>query len=235
MTNIELTSSDLELEFSHMGFTPQVETPPTDFPSYTEQAPKQFDFLNYLDAEIQLLEASIQSSHKETKVPTPFFSEKTKDRLKFGIHYIGATSVVFGILLVATNWSAYSAIAHNYFNPVELQDASHQIESALTQSKITVYANEENTMLHSTELSLKAEEIKSQLHAEDQTIEEDPFNIQSLIPTKPTVSASFEITPYENRIIIPKIGKNIPLVDIAGESNFDFDHMENIFMQELEK
>lgn len=46
---------------------------------------------------------------------------------------------------------------------------------------------------------------------------------------------SFDIVPYENRIIIPKLGKNIPLVDVHVGEGFNFDHMENIFMQELEK
>lgn len=58
--------------------------------------------------------------------------------------------------------------------------------------------------------------------------------MKNLLPSEPTVPAKFEITPYENRIIVPRIGKNIPLVDISVTKSFDFDHMENIFMQELE-
>lgn len=49
------------------------------------------------------------------------------------------------------------------------------------------------------------------------------------------MNIDLDITPYDNRIIIPKIGKNIPLVDVKLDSGFDFDHIENIFMQELEK
>jgi hypothetical protein len=48
------------------------------------------------------------------------------------------------------------------------------------------------------------------------------------------IKVDFNVTPYENRIIIPKIGKNIPLVDVNISPDIDFDHMENIFMQELE-
>lgn len=221
-------STETSGELSSFLSTGEVPPPPANTPSTS------FDFLNYIDSEIWDIESKKEIPPIISIKKNPPFG-KIRERIQFGLHYISVTCIVFWILLVATNWSAYSAIAHNYFNPVELKDASNKIESALIQSKITVYANEENSELHSTELSVKAEDIKEQLHADSQTIEEAPFNIQSLIPTKPSVSVSFEITPYENRIIIPKIGKNIPLVDIAGESGFDFDHMENIFMQELEK
>jgi sortase A len=53
--------------------------------------------------------------------------------------------------------------------------------------------------------------------------------------TENSPQVRFDIIPYENRIVIPKIGKNIPLVDVAVDQEFDFDHMENIFMKELEK
>lgn len=49
------------------------------------------------------------------------------------------------------------------------------------------------------------------------------------------MNVDFDVVPYENRIIVPKIGKNIPLVDVETGNNVDFDHMENIFMKELEK
>lgn len=49
------------------------------------------------------------------------------------------------------------------------------------------------------------------------------------------MNIDLDITPYDNRIIIPKIGKNIPLVDVQLDAGFDFDHIENIFMKELEK
>ena len=39
-----------------------------------------------------------------------------------------------------------------------------------------------------------------------------------------------EITPYQNRIIIPKIGKNIPLVDIKNRALDNSNELNNIFM-----
>jgi hypothetical protein len=43
-----------------------------------------------------------------------------------------------------------------------------------------------------------------------------------------------EITPYQNRVIIPKIGKNIPLVEIQNRALEDKNDLNNIFMKELE-
>ena len=48
-------------------------------------------------------------------------------------------------------------------------------------------------------------------------------------------SANFSVTPYENRIIIPKLGKNIPLVDVDHNVNAKYGEMQNIFMEELKK
>ena len=50
-----------------------------------------------------------------------------------------------------------------------------------------------------------------------------------------SLSANFAITPYENRIIIPKLGKNIPLVDVEHDSNAIYTEMQDIFMEELKK
>lgn len=139
---------------------------------------------------------------------------------------------MFAVLLIATNWAAYSAIAINLLRPGALEEANTQIQNTLSNSKITVYASDAANVAF--EKKEKAEDIKKQLEAENVEVEEEAFSMKNLLPSEPTVPAKFEITPYENRIIVPRIGKNIPLVDISVTKSFDFDHMENIFMQELE-
>ena len=47
--------------------------------------------------------------------------------------------------------------------------------------------------------------------------------------------ATFAVTPYENRIIIPRLGKNIPLVDVEHDANAKFGEMQDVFMEELKK
>lgn len=172
------------------------------------------------------------ASSQTYKQPSTFISN-FKIGFRFLSHYIAVSSIVFAVLLLVTNWSAYYAVAMNYIRPEGIQATNQQIQNTLSNSKITVFANETGTTAF--EKKEKAEDIKKQLDAENIQIDEEPFSMKNLIPTEPNISAKFNITPYENRIIIPKIGKNIPMVDISVTKSFDFDHMENIFMTELEK
>ena len=47
------------------------------------------------------------------------------------------------------------------------------------------------------------------------------------------IALNIDITPYENRIVIPKIGKNIPLVDVENRTVKNVKELENVFMKEL--
>lgn len=51
----------------------------------------------------------------------------------------------------------------------------------------------------------------------------------------PQVTLSVNVTPYEDRIVIPKIGKNIPLVNVEQHDASNSSEWEKIFMKELEK
>jgi sortase A len=176
---------------------------------------------------------SISHSLPISVVTTPL-KTKLLSHAKFVAHYIAVSTTVFVILLIATNWSAYWSIAANFIQPGGIEGSANQIEQTLSISKISVFANAEGA-IHQLEQKERAQDIKAQLDAEKISVEEDPFSMRQLIPDTASINTDFVITPYENRLIIPKIGKNIPLVDVAGLSGFDFDHMENIFMQELEK
>jgi len=49
------------------------------------------------------------------------------------------------------------------------------------------------------------------------------------------INLDIEIAPYTNRVVIPKIGKNIPLLDVENR-NIDWQNeLNDIFMKELEK
>jgi LPXTG-site transpeptidase (sortase) family protein len=52
---------------------------------------------------------------------------------------------------------------------------------------------------------------------------------------KENIDLNIDITPYENRIVIPKIWKNVPLVDIKNRNIEWQKELNNIFMKELEK
>jgi LPXTG-site transpeptidase (sortase) family protein len=47
------------------------------------------------------------------------------------------------------------------------------------------------------------------------------------------INLDIEIIPFVNRVVIPKIAKNIPLVDINQGNVEDFDELNDVFMDEL--
>ena len=168
-------------------------------------------------------------------LPSARKSGAFREKLTFLFHYTAVSGVVFAILMVTANWTAYWNILSNLVHPETLQASGREISETLEKSRITVFANESKTEEESSQKKENAEDIRKQLDAEHISIDEDPFSMKHLLPAVPDIKVNFEIVPYENRIVIPKIGKNVPLVDVTSTSNMDFDHMENIFMKELEK
>ncbi len=119
-----------------------------------------------------------------------------------------------------------------------MQASSEDLNEGLGKSKITVYAAETESgseVPSAAEAEAEAEAIKKKLEESNVGVRENLLTPKKLVPAKPQLNVDFDVTPYENRIIVPKIGKNVPLVDVEPGSGFDFDHMENIFMKELEK
>jgi len=151
---------------------------------------------------------------------------------KFTLHYLSISTIVFFTLLTITNWSSYSTVLSAYINPDALKTSGNEILSTLDKSKITVYANEE---IDTEAQQETADSLKKKLTESNTVIREDRFSPKKLITGAAKLDINLDIAPYDNRIIIPKIGKNIPLVDVGINSSFDFDHIENIFMRELEK
>lgn len=151
----------------------------------------------------------------------------------FMFHYLALTSVVFGILLFATNFSAYSARIVYWVNPASFTEEEHRIDSILSASSLEVHAES-----YSDEKEESLDILKEKIAKKHPEIiydnEADPDRLLTHLDSDEQ-SVRFDVTPYENRIIVPKLGKNIPLVDVNIGENFDFDHMENIFMEELQK
>lgn len=160
------------------------------------------------------------------------FRRASVPKIQFMFHYLSISTIVFIVLLMITNWNSYSAILSAYINPQTLTDSKNDIMTALDKSRVVVYADS------SSYTPIKDEEklnLMKKLEENDVDIKDDRFSVKQMIHEESKISINLDITPYDNRIIIPKIGKNIPLVDVRLSSGFDFDHMENIFMQELEK
>lgn len=177
-------------------------------------------------------EEEIFAPAKISVSPLTRFRAALVPQVKFLLHYCLVSSVVFLILLVLTNASSYSSLVMAYINPGALKTSGSDIVSVLEKSKIIAYADNSRT---DTDQKEQEQDIKKKLEENNVTIHEDPLSPKKLVSQTPKVNVDFDITPYDNRIIIPKIGKNIPLVDVGANSGLDFDHMENIFMKELEK
>lgn len=159
------------------------------------------------------------------------------------ISYTLLTGWVFVVLLLGVNFSAYSQVLINYLNPSQAEQSGQEIVHLLDSVNFQVYAGDsvsgsidpaEKQLIHEAQLERATEAVKEV----DPKIANDtsysPIRLAHGIDTEQS-EVSFALVPYDNRIIIPKIGKNIPLVDVRIDAGFDLDHMENIFMQELEK
>lgn len=160
------------------------------------------------------------------------FRRVSAPKVQFVFYYLSISTIVFFILLGATNWNSYYTILSAYIQPQTLTNSKTDIMAALDKSRVIVYADT------NADTPVKEEEksdLKKKLAETNTSIKEDRFSVKQLVQEESKVNVNLDITPYDNRIIIPKIGKNIPLVDVRLGSGFDFDHMENIFMQELEK
>lgn len=158
---------------------------------------------------------------------------KRKHPLVFLFHYLLLSTTVFTILFFSTNFSAYSARISYWMDQDGYSAEEASLNSLLLSSVTEVQAsNSDISRDESLEtIKEKISEKMPDLLYENTT---NPSRLLTHIDTS-TKKVSFRIAPYENRIIIPKIGKNIPLVNVELGGNFDFDHMENIFMDELQK
>lgn len=169
----------------------------------------------------------INKDRKHRKITNFVFNQ-----VKFLSHYIIVSVVIFIVLLTTTNYSAYSKIAYNIINPENLKNSSREILNAMNSSKINVFADEESSLLWVEQ----QEKIKKNLEESNLQLRDTYFSPKKLVPLKSSVDLNVEIMPYENRLVIPKIWKNVPLVDVdSRRGNLDFNNLENLFMKELEK
>lgn len=160
-----------------------------------------------------------EASKKLPKSPL----QKVLSTLFFVCRYALTTSLIFGILLISTNYSAYYNIAMSYINAEALENQSRglisSVEAANIKEKIQDEFIQQKTFIEDDQNSVKTK--NSVKHLLD-------------ISEENGVGMEIDIAPYQNRVIIPKIGKNIPLVEIKNRVLDDNNDLNNIFMKELE-
>jgi len=145
----------------------------------------------------------------------------------FIIKYISTSLCIFGILIVGANYSAYWNLAYSILYAEEMQMTQESLTESLAASNIqekTDTSSQVNTFRNIS--GVDASNGKNEdMHSMSQL---------DIHPSQSSVDLGIEITPYENRIIIPKIGKNIPLIDIQQKRVEWVDELNDIFMKELE-
>lgn len=149
----------------------------------------------------------------------------------FFIKYVGTSSFIFAFLIASTNYNAYIEIARSYLNPEALEQNKQAMLASVQSATLakTTPPTEETEVLHQEELNSqdttqKIEMVKNKTyHSMDKLM-----NL-----SKNSIDMNIEIVPYENRIVIPKIWKNIPLLDVQNKTVENVKALEDIFMQEL--
>ncbi len=186
--------------------------------------------------ETEIQADGVSGEFPSTSVTVEAVRSPLREKLSFLVQYAAVSSAIFAVLLGVMNFSAYSTVAMSWLSPEAAKASAEAVRDILGKSEITAHAAEaESGSVSEAERAAEAESLKEKLKESNVAVKENVLSPSKLVPAKPNISVDLDIAPYENRIVVPKIGKNVPLVDVEPGHGFDFDHMENIFMKELEK
>lgn len=201
---------------------------------YKNKNMTQIDILEELDIALENTHTAVwentDTTNTQTKKEIVYKYETVvikKEKNKFfsiTLHvwkYMVTSALIFAILLLGTNYSAYFHIAKSFIFSEEMKKTEksilNSVEAWNLKKKIT--ENIEETKAEEQNQKIEAKSIrkyKRDLDAQDLTLD-------------------IEITPYENRIVIPKMWKNIPLIDIKNREIKTENELEDILMKELEQ
>ena len=156
--------------------------------------------------------------------------------VKFLMVYLLLSGTIFSVLLGMLNFGAYSARVLDWMDPQKLISLQEDLSNAIARSSIEVHADtteQARDLVESREaVTERVADIAPGL-VYGRTY--SPDNLLANVDMRTSSQATFDVAPYENRIIIPKIGKNIPLVDVYHDAGTSFTQMHEIFMEELKK
>ena len=167
----------------------------------------------------KILNALISKEIIETKIiAQKSFAKKSLEGFIFFVKYILTSSLIFAVLLTLTNYSAYLEIAKNFLSPESLKQSSQAMIASINSTNIS-----------------KAEADNTQLTSTASILDDKSFHSMEKLVWKNNsdLDINIDIVPYENRVVIPKIGKNIPLVDVENRRVQNVKELEDVFMKEL--
>ena len=130
--------------------------------------------------------------------------------------------------MVGANYSAYWNLAYSLIYAEEMQITKNSLIDSVAA----------NSLEEKKDTSSEVNTFRNVSRSEENTPKKSKsmHSMSSLTshPSQSSVDLGIEITPYENRIVIPAIGKNIPLIDIKQKKVDGIDELNDIFMKELE-
>jgi len=144
--------------------------------------------------------------------------------------YLTTSVCIFAVLMVASNYSAYFKIAQSIIYADEMQNTKQSLIESVAASEI----NESSTNKAQTNTQTFRNLTKSEEQSSVKKVKPIHDISEYAAVSTQNIDLGIEITPYENRIIIPKIGKNIPLLDIKQTKVEGVDELNEIFMKDLE-
>ena len=123
----------------------------------------------------------------------------------------GSTLVLWGVIMIGMNYSAYAQIWQFKWQNL-LQAQSIEPSAAGTKSEPNL-------------ASLTNKEFSAENLVSNKKITERPFQVGSGVAFNPRryakkVFNDWEVIPADNRIVIPRIQKNIPLVNVPSHQNW---------------
>lgn len=160
----------------------------------------------------------------------------TTSPVRIAANYICLTSIIFASLLFVSNFSAYWTILQDRMQPDQLARVESSMESAMFQAntlQMTDVLTQEE--IEKSQARDKKIQLLLQKHLERKeiAIKNDIFSAEKFNQKNTALLLDYEITPYQNRILIPKIGKNIPVVDVENNVVQNSKEWHKIFMREL--
>lgn len=196
------------------------------------------DILNSFNSSIENIEEkedldivdNFQTNTQEpcigTKSEKNSFFTKIASFLVFIFKYITTSTLIFTLLLCVTNYSAYVDIARSYLSPDLLEQNKNAMLASINSKNLVTEAVSQTWEINK-KLEQKIDLVQNKTYHSMEKLLNGNFD--------KNLNMQIDIVPYENRILIPKIWKNIPLIDVKNKSVQNVVDLNNIFMTELEK
>jgi len=191
--------------------------------------PESWDFHNNIST--NLAENFVEKetiTRRKKSLGKKKLSMKIKETFIFLLKYFSTSICIFWILMVWVNYSAYWNIAYSIIYAEEMQVTKNSLIDSVDAGLI----NEKND--HTSEINTFKNISSKAQETTKKVVSMHSMSQLTSHPSQSWVDLWIEITPYENRVVIPAIGKNIPLVDIKQKKVQWVSELNDIFMEELE-